>query len=40
MSNETMMKEIVEQYYIGNFQAVIDNSIEDVKWTSHKMANV
>lgn len=34
------MKEIVEQYYAGNFQAIIDNVTENVNWTSHKMANV
>jgi ketosteroid isomerase-like protein len=32
--------EIVEQYYLGNFNAIIDNVMEDVTWTSHKMLNV
>lgn len=34
------MKNLVEQYYKGNFDLLIDHLKDDVKWTSHKMANV
>lgn len=39
-NNKQLMKEIVEQYYSGNFQVVIDNVTDNIIWTSHKMANV
>ncbi len=39
-NNKQLMKETVEQYYIGNFQAIIDNVTDNITWTSHKMANV
>jgi ketosteroid isomerase-like protein len=39
-NDKKIMKEIVEQYYRGNFQVIIDNITENVNWTSHKMANV
>jgi len=41
MTNDKLkMREIVEQYYKGNFQVIIDNIIDNIKWTSHKMSNV
>lgn len=39
-NNKHLMMGIVEQYYNGNFQIIIDNITENIKWTSHKMANV
>ncbi len=39
-NDKKIMKEIVEQYYLGNFQVIIDNITQNVQWTSHKMANV
>lgn len=39
-NDKKRMKEIVEQYYSGNFQVVIDNVIDNIIWTSHKMENV
>ena len=39
-NNKHLIKEIVEQYYFGNFQVIIDNLNDNVSWTSHKMANV
>jgi len=39
-NDKLKMKNLVEQYYQGNFQIVIDHLKDNVKWTSHKMANV
>lgn len=39
-NDKKKMKEIVEEYYLGNFKSIIDNVTENVQWTSHKMANV
>lgn len=39
VNTKSTMKEIVEQFYLGNFQTIIDNTTDDIKWTSHKMDN-
>lgn len=39
-NDKTKMKDIVDDYYKGRFQTIIDNVAENVVWTSHKMANV
>ncbi len=39
-NDKPKMREIVEQYYSGNFQMIIDNVTDTVTWTSHNMSNV
>lgn len=39
-NDKTKMKSIVEHYYKGKFQTIINNVAKDVVWTSHKMTNV
>lgn len=34
------MKNLVEQYYQGNYSGIIEHSAEGIEWISHKMANV
>jgi len=39
-NDQNWMKEVVDEYYSGNFNAFLDNVSENIKWTSHKMENV
>ncbi|MBL7898432.1 MAG: nuclear transport factor 2 family protein [Crocinitomicaceae bacterium] len=39
-NSKQKMKETVDQYYLGNFQFILDHVTEDINWISHKMSNV